>query len=261
MKRIDTSTAVGGRFVDGNKTTGQKATQFSAEWCNQIQEELCNFLAALGVSMPSGLSENEIANAFLNLKKLALHGSDGLTVEYIHNNATYKVTLNHEGLSVDYQYGDEHTVTEIGFNVLDSIIGIVQLGVEAIYEKDDGVGITFYSETNFEENVNFEKDVVVGASNSKKSLTIHGTCKTDLVNLSSIVSISEDGVILADDYNDGDVILVHNTTSTTKKVYCMSGARYVDLKPWCSMRFICVSDNLQKYFSPLSSVDINYGGG
>ena len=97
MKRSDTSTAVEGRFVGGNKATGRKATQFSAEWCNQIQEELCNFLAALGVSTPSGLSENEIADAFLALKKLALHGSDGLTVEYSHDDAVYKVTLNHEG--------------------------------------------------------------------------------------------------------------------------------------------------------------------
>lgn len=39
MKRIDTPTAVSGRFVDGNKTTGRKATQFSAEWCNHIAKE------------------------------------------------------------------------------------------------------------------------------------------------------------------------------------------------------------------------------
>ena len=48
MKRISTSTAVDGRFVDGNKSIGQSATQFSAEWCNQVQEEIANLLELFG---------------------------------------------------------------------------------------------------------------------------------------------------------------------------------------------------------------------
>ena len=51
MKRISTSTAVQNKFVDGNKATGQKATQFNAEWCNQVQEEICNLLEAAGVTV------------------------------------------------------------------------------------------------------------------------------------------------------------------------------------------------------------------
>ena len=51
MKRISTSTAVQNKFVDGNKATGQKATQFNAEWCNQVQEEICNLLEAAGVAV------------------------------------------------------------------------------------------------------------------------------------------------------------------------------------------------------------------
>ena len=51
MKRISTSTAVDGRFVDGNKSIGRRATQFCAEWCNQIQEELANLLELNGVSL------------------------------------------------------------------------------------------------------------------------------------------------------------------------------------------------------------------
>ena len=37
MKRINTATAVNGMFVDGNRTLGQKATQFSADWCSPLQ--------------------------------------------------------------------------------------------------------------------------------------------------------------------------------------------------------------------------------
>ena len=42
MKRINTPTASSGKFVDGNPSIGRKATQLSAEWCNNVQEELCN---------------------------------------------------------------------------------------------------------------------------------------------------------------------------------------------------------------------------
>ncbi len=62
MKRISTATAVQNRFVDGNKSTGQKATQFSAEWCNQIQEEIAGLLESNGVTL--GASENQLVALF-----------------------------------------------------------------------------------------------------------------------------------------------------------------------------------------------------
>lgn len=62
MKRISTATAVQNRFVDGNKSTGQKATQFSAEWCNQIQEEIAGLLEGNGITL--GGSENQLFGLF-----------------------------------------------------------------------------------------------------------------------------------------------------------------------------------------------------
>ena len=63
MKRIDTATAVNGMFVDGNRTLGQKATQFSAEWCNTIQEELCAVVELITGSAVTGLSNHEVIDA------------------------------------------------------------------------------------------------------------------------------------------------------------------------------------------------------
>lgn len=62
MKRINTPTAVGGKFVDGNGRE-QKATQFSAEWCNQVQEEICNLIKKWTGAEPTGLSDHELADA------------------------------------------------------------------------------------------------------------------------------------------------------------------------------------------------------
>lgn len=79
MKRINTPTAENGRFVDGNRAIGKSATQFSAEWCNMVQEEICNLIKALTGAEPTGRSEKELMNAFmsyvaaLGLKSIELH--------------------------------------------------------------------------------------------------------------------------------------------------------------------------------------------
>jgi len=50
MYKINTSTAVGGEFADGNPATGQKATELNASWFNTIQRELLAILTAAGVT-------------------------------------------------------------------------------------------------------------------------------------------------------------------------------------------------------------------
>ena len=64
MKRINTPTATQDhKFRDGNKATGVAATQFSAEWCNDVQEELCNIIEGLTGRPPTGLSQDEVLKA------------------------------------------------------------------------------------------------------------------------------------------------------------------------------------------------------
>lgn len=63
MKKIATPTAVNGEFVDGNREIGQKATQFSAEWCNDIQNEIWNLIRGLKGSDPTGESQDEALKA------------------------------------------------------------------------------------------------------------------------------------------------------------------------------------------------------
>lgn len=64
MKRINTPTASSGKFVDGNPSIGRKATQISAEWCNNVQEELCNAIKAITGNDPTGaVSMDELGAA------------------------------------------------------------------------------------------------------------------------------------------------------------------------------------------------------
>lgn len=80
MKRISTPTAVQHKFVDGNKDTGLKPTQFNAEWFNMVQEELCQLIEAAGQTV--GGSDDQLAKIFTvlyvleaTLKSVALQKS------------------------------------------------------------------------------------------------------------------------------------------------------------------------------------------
>lgn len=52
MHRIDTDTATpAGTFTEGNPQGGIPATQFSADWCNGLQEEVANFIEGQGIEL------------------------------------------------------------------------------------------------------------------------------------------------------------------------------------------------------------------
>ncbi|MCM1513297.1 MAG: phage tail protein, partial [Oxalobacter formigenes] len=58
MKRIDTTTAVPDMFgpgksgwKNGNKAQGIPATEFNADWPNNVQEEICNVIEAAGITL------------------------------------------------------------------------------------------------------------------------------------------------------------------------------------------------------------------
>lgn len=100
MKRISTSTAVSNRFVDGNKITGLKATQFNAEWCNQVQEEICNLIKALTGSDLTGASEHELSDA---IKAFGGNSDTPLaerTFTFSKSGETYSLTISRSGISI-----------------------------------------------------------------------------------------------------------------------------------------------------------------
>ena len=67
MKRISTATAVNNKFVDGDKSTGQKSTQLNAEWFNQVQEEICKLLEAAGITVGADDADNQLMQLFTSL--------------------------------------------------------------------------------------------------------------------------------------------------------------------------------------------------
>ena len=100
MKRINTPTAENGRFVDGNRTIGKSATQFNAEWCNQVQEELWNTIKGLSGADPTGESEEELKLSLLGFVAALGLKSVELRKSTSGSNAVFKVLVEGDKISV-----------------------------------------------------------------------------------------------------------------------------------------------------------------
>jgi len=54
MHRIDTAGAVGGQFSPGNPGAGVMPTILSADWCNDVQEQLVGVILSAGIALVKG---------------------------------------------------------------------------------------------------------------------------------------------------------------------------------------------------------------
>lgn len=70
MKRIRTASAVSNQFVDGNPNIGQTATQFSAEWCNGLQESVAQVIEGAGLTLPTGDMADDYAQLLTAIQSL-----------------------------------------------------------------------------------------------------------------------------------------------------------------------------------------------
>lgn len=98
MKRIDTSTSVDGRFVDGDKISGRRATQFSAGWCNAIQEEISNLIESAGIALDG--SEDQLKRIFTVLFILEL-SAKSCTFRKSFEGGYSDIVINGENINLD----------------------------------------------------------------------------------------------------------------------------------------------------------------
>jgi len=67
MERIDTPNATNaGQFQDANPSSGLKATEFSAAWCNQVQEEIATPIEASGRALDASKT-NQLMMSIIDL--------------------------------------------------------------------------------------------------------------------------------------------------------------------------------------------------
>lgn len=163
MQRI--STEVDGIFKNGVRGV-QRGTKFNAEWCNAVQEELCNFIVSAGLSLDADDSEQlwkallAVFTAGVTLGNSTVVGGSG---------SSSQARLKHTGLGVfadgvNVELGAEnielvrgqksaHIGSKIESNnivvTVDEIVELAKnlivkglLKVEGNAQFDGGVGIT-----------------------------------------------------------------------------------------------------------------------
>ena len=102
-----------------------------------------------------------------------------------------------------------------------------------------------------------DSDVVIGGTGQDDGhdLTVNGSCIANTFNAAGLITIDDDTSLIGN-HALKDILYVYNSTSSTKKVYCMP-SMYVELNGWCSMGFIRVNNN---DYSPMENVTFHNAG-
>ena len=98
MKRTDADGSVEGKFSDGSPEQGLPATVINAEFLNNIQEEICNFIERAGLSL-DGTDQEQLWKALLAVFAAGLSLGDSM-VHGSGSGANSSATLNHDKLGV-----------------------------------------------------------------------------------------------------------------------------------------------------------------
>lgn len=234
MHRIDTETAVDGRFVNKDPDHSIRATKLNAEWFNSVQEEICNLLEDNGVTL-SDSSNEQLKDLFHDLLRgnfgLSSIGADGsfsgksLSIN-VHTQGTDQgcaVVANNGGIFVAGDDGSnlfQVNSTGVVANNLSSDVGLFQnLGVlEWFGIGDAGIGFNSVSPSGGGEPILFlNGSLNIGSSTVPKSLSVSGN-----LNIGAVASFAGSVV-----QNSVPVFGCGSNTSSladlSKPVFLMSG--------------------------------------
>lgn len=230
-----------------------------------------------------------------SLNPIVLEGSGGgqnFTLTITHNSITcVKSATGGASVTTKIDFNDEsilptvkadtikaktlHGTTVEGLTnklVIDTITEI--LGNLVIGSSDAKKNVTIHGDLDLDGR--FSSDVFIGGNGrgEGKNLDVRGNvnCKNLTVvakvyhaafNVSTnVLDINTDSSLIGfddDEYEQYDILMVHNTSSHASKVYCGydDGPLYVEIKPYCTIPFHCLFAGHNNWqWSPLANVDV-----
>ena len=151
MHKINTDTAVGYEFVDGDADAGVRATRLNASWFNTVQRELCNIVEQAGMALSEN-DDGQVLRAVLELvlrtlsagllKQIKLKG--GYTIEIDSDNGTISIfdPEGSAGISFGFNGGSEFSFTDdVSFEGCVDIMGGAKVGGDLDVKDSDGNGV------------------------------------------------------------------------------------------------------------------------
>lgn len=115
MHKIDTDTAVGDEFVDGNEAASIKATRLNAKWFNTIQRELCNIVTKAGMALSENDDGQVLAAILLHAIDEILGGKSHYGTLKLAGESGVNAVLREYGIWFEYPDGVHVFVSEDGF--------------------------------------------------------------------------------------------------------------------------------------------------
>ncbi len=156
MHKIDTDTAVGNEFVDGNAAASIRATRLNAKWFNTIQRELCNIVTKAGMAL-SKSDDGQVLVAILAHAITEILGGkfhDGELKLGGENSANS--VLRDRGIWFEYPDSKAHiflTEEGFGFHFYDENDNFIEISL-----NKDGLVCVFYDEKGSPVNVSLNKE-------------------------------------------------------------------------------------------------------
>lgn len=151
MHKIDTDTAVGNEFVDGNEAASIKATRLNAKWFNTIQRELCNIVEQAGMALSEN-DDGQVQRAVLELVLQAMSSGllrqikmkGGYTIEIDSREGTFSIydPEGSAGISFGFNEGNKFSFTDsVTFEGDASVMGNVNVDKSVIVKDSEGNGL------------------------------------------------------------------------------------------------------------------------
>ena len=236
MHKIDTDTAVGNEFIDGNAAAGVRATRLNASWFNTIQRELSNIVQKAGIALSDNDDEQVLAAILLHAVAEILGGK------------------SHKGaLKLSEKDGVGAVLRDIGiwFENVDS-------GVH-VYVTDDGFGFHYVDENGDTIEVELRRNglrlgndyQIVRGNGFLKSLRLSDFVKIDHdgeLTMAGVFSVNAGGFAAKTDFNVGDnvKILTNGNVETAGSVRAnvVSASKSVHGPVFCSQIFDATTEGL-----------------
>lgn len=97
MHKIDTDTAVGNEFVDGNAAASIRATRLNAKWFNTIQRELVKVVESAGIAL-SNDDDDQVYKSFLKIIIASVFQNQNQGTVWLRSDDGFESVLSSEGL-------------------------------------------------------------------------------------------------------------------------------------------------------------------
>lgn len=204
MKRIDVPSAVNEQFVARDASAGQPGTEVSAEWLNNVQEEICSVIENNGGTL-DGAQQNQLLTAIQGLvsgANGALAAKDTVGTSDIDDDAVTNVKVSNNTLTHDKLNVSNNTF-DFGGKGISNYLGKVKEVTANYTLQSSDTGTVIYVNSSSNISITVPASLPVGFN---LSVIRNGSGTVTFVESSTTVNSVEGNKAIKDQYGAASII-------------------------------------------------------